>query len=389
MKKKIVLAGVFGLTLALVLAFSFSLGWAQPVGQERGPEGEPKAGSRYIPVQGYLSNAGGSPISNTSIMDFNIYDMFTGGSPLCSDLDNSVTVENGLFSTWMDIGTCTAFDGRQLYLGITVGSDAEMSPRMYIDNVPYALSLKPGAAIFGNLSSDAIIHIKNTSDGSDGKGLLVENVNGEAIRAISGGNAGVFGGSLISTGVSGSSISGPGVQGESLSGVAIQANGRIASTEPTYLWISGNDARAFNSTDTTIFNLNSRGGVQINSGANVGNKSIVLPVTIAGTLYGQDVKLTNLQLYWKGETEFDGITTIRLRRQTGVCTSCYQEILADTTDYTCNTSANGCTINNNLTTNNVLGSSSGILYLTLELSFSGATTDIDFDGARLTLEYMD
>ena len=41
----------------------------------------------------------------------------------------------------------------------------------------------------------------------------------------------------------------------------------------------------------------------------------------------------------------------------------------------------------NLTTNNVLSENSGVLYLTIELSFSGATSWVDIGGVRLTLQH--
>ena len=39
------------------------------------------------------------------------------------------------------------------------------------------------------------------------------------------------------------------------------------------------------------------------------------------------------------------------------------------------------------TSNNVLTADSGILYLTLELAFSGSTTWVEIGGVRLTLEH--
>ena len=47
----------------------------------------------------------------------------------------------------------------------------------------------------------------------------------------------------------------------------------------------------------------------------------------------------------------------------------------------------GCTLHYDLTTNNVLTADSGILYLTLELAFSGASTRIDIGGVKLTLRH--
>jgi len=447
------------LSLAVLLTLTVSLGAAQQGTTGRAPEMDAPeqvtSSSSYIPVQGRLTDASGNPLSGTFLVDFKVYDDTSGGPAVCEDLDRFIHAENGLFSSVMFMGGCTAFDGRQLILGITIGDDPEMTPRQYIDNVPYAWSLRPGAVISSSIDNDAILHIENwgtsgrglrayvmsqtgenygvvgasrSPDGfggyfynngggvalkvnsNDGTSLVATSVNDNAISASSTNGmglvafsendialwatsvngAGVHGAGGFGAGVEGFSVLGPGVYGESLTGgVAIAANGAITSTAPTYLWVSGNDVRPFFSDDTTIIDLNSHGGAQIERGADSGFKSVVLPITIAGTLYGQDVRLTELNLYWLGDTSFDSIVTIRLRRQTGVCNTCYVEIKADTADYTCFDDDNpqGCVISLPLTNNNVLSSTSGVLYLTMELAFESDISWIDFGGARLTLEY--
>jgi hypothetical protein len=64
-------------------------------------------------------------------------------------------------------------------------------------------------------------------------------------------------------------------------------------------------------------------------------------------------------------------------------------LINDPTDYVCDTAnhATGCITSINITSNNTLSSSSGVLYLTLELSFSGASTYVEIGGVRLTLEH--
>jgi hypothetical protein len=124
----------------------------------------------YFPVQGRLTDAGGNPLTGTYTMIFRLYDVLTGGTELCSDT-NSVTVTNGLFNSevW---GNCQDdITGQQLYLGIQVGSDAEMAPRQPIFAVPYAWSLRPGAAIIGAIASGPVVHIENSA--TAGRGLRV------------------------------------------------------------------------------------------------------------------------------------------------------------------------------------------------------------------------
>ena len=101
--------------------------------------------TQSITYQGTLTNAAGNPLTGTYSMTFNLYNIASGGSPLATDT-HSVTVSNGLFTTSVSFDS-VYFDGQALWLGITVESDSEMTPRQEIRPVPYALSLRPGAVI--------------------------------------------------------------------------------------------------------------------------------------------------------------------------------------------------------------------------------------------------
>jgi hypothetical protein len=358
---------------------------------------DPSGGvENYIPVQGRLTDLSGNPLNGNYNLTFRLYLVESGGTALCLDTNLDVPVVNGLFNTeiW---GDCQDdITGQQLYLGIEVEDDGEMSPRQPIYATPYAWSLRPGAVISSTEGNNAILHIENWA--SNGRGLRAYAMSETGVNyGIVGasrspdGFGGYFYNNGAGVGLKVSSDEGTAISASSVNGIAISAEGVINSTEPTYLWVSGNDVRAYTSSDSTIIDLNSHGGAQIQRGATAGNKNVVLPITIAGTLYGQNVRLTALDLYWQGDTDMDAIGTIRLRRQTGTCPSCYENILADTTDYICWEGDNpqGCIIHDVLSSNNILTPDSGILYLTLELGFSGSNTWIDFGGVRLTLEYDD
>jgi hypothetical protein len=100
-----------------------------------------------------LTDANGNPISGTRTITFTLYTSSDGGTAVCQDVD-TVTVNNGLFAA--RVGYCTASDinGQQLYLGIQVGSDPEMTPRQAILPVPYAWSLRR-ANISSTVAGDA------------------------------------------------------------------------------------------------------------------------------------------------------------------------------------------------------------------------------------------
>jgi hypothetical protein len=337
------------------------------------------AHSDYIPLQGQLTDADSNLLNGTYDLTFRLYDVSSGGTALCEDTKN-VTVRDGLFNSYIHADSCP-IDGRSLYLSIQVESDPEMTPRQYIDNVPYAWSLRPGAEV-KETSSDPIFSAQNNGTGS---AIIGRSVNA-AEEAV-----GIEGTSLNGAGVKGYGLTGIGVVGDSFSGPAIKATGTgiIQSTATSTVWISGNGVRKFHESDSTVIDMNTTGGAQIERGAVASNKNVMLPITIPGQLYGQDVTVTDMNIYWVGDTDFDAITAVLLRKQTGVCPTCYQTIIHDGTDRTCHDDLepDGCVIHYNLTSNNVLDDGSGILYLTIEMGFSGSSTPIDIGGVRLTLAH--
>jgi hypothetical protein len=87
-----------------------------------------------------------APVSGNHTFKFAIYSASSGGSPVWSQT-STVMVDNGYYEATLD-GSSTAampfpaglFNGAELYLGLTIDADAEMSPRQPIDSVPYAMT---------------------------------------------------------------------------------------------------------------------------------------------------------------------------------------------------------------------------------------------------------
>ncbi len=103
-----------------------------------------------IPVQGRLTNSTGIPLDGLYPINLYVYDVITGGAVLCGNWFPSVQVDHGLFNAAVHLcGAAGAIDGQQLYLGVQVGADPEMTPRLPIYAVPYAYNVKPGAVIKG------------------------------------------------------------------------------------------------------------------------------------------------------------------------------------------------------------------------------------------------
>ncbi|MBI5585431.1 MAG: hypothetical protein HY892_16600 [Deltaproteobacteria bacterium] len=129
---KRIISFVFVLATALLVNNIYpNLSFGAPVGDD-------------IPIQGRLTDSGGNPLTGTFSMTFALYDDPVEGNLMCLNTD-TVTVVNGLFNTMMDNCTVSDISGLQLYLGIKVGSDPEMTPRQKIGQVPYASSLRAGA----------------------------------------------------------------------------------------------------------------------------------------------------------------------------------------------------------------------------------------------------
>jgi hypothetical protein len=112
-----------------------------------------------ITHQGRLYDAGGKPVNGTVQVVFSIYDDPAATTPVWTETDQ-VTFDEGYFS--VSLGETTAFtagtfNGSVRYFGVQVGADPEMTPRVPVQSVPYAM-----------VSGDAIgdIHPSSVSIGS-------------------------------------------------------------------------------------------------------------------------------------------------------------------------------------------------------------------------------
>jgi hypothetical protein len=91
--------------------------------------------------QGRLTDAKDNPITTSTKLTFSIYAVAKGGTSSWSETQ-TITPDDGYFSA--ELGSVTTFpaglfSGAELYLGVKVGADAEMTPRQAITSVPYAL----------------------------------------------------------------------------------------------------------------------------------------------------------------------------------------------------------------------------------------------------------
>jgi hypothetical protein len=100
-----------------------------------------------LSYQGQLTSAAGTPVNNTVNITFRLYSALTGGTQLWSETQ-SVAVNNGLFNA--ELGKANQLNlpfDTPYFLGIQVGTDAEMQPRQALSSVGSALQAGAAATL--------------------------------------------------------------------------------------------------------------------------------------------------------------------------------------------------------------------------------------------------
>ena len=99
-------------------------------------------GPATMPVQGVLTDASDAPITDTVAVTFTIYGTSADAGAVVHTEVISVDVDRGFFSVMLGAGATTLdldiFRNGAAELGIKVGSDAEMTPRLELGGVPFA-----------------------------------------------------------------------------------------------------------------------------------------------------------------------------------------------------------------------------------------------------------
>lgn len=221
--------------------------------------------NRQISYQGKLLDATGTAVANgVYSMKFSLYTAASGGTPIWTaggTLDTptgiSVTVQSGLFTvmlgdTSVGGGSQNPLDGINwqqdaLYLGVTIGTDSEMSPRKRIGAVPQAFNAEQLQGMFASSTASGgqnlftINQTENNAATGTRTALLVRsrgtsNTNDFLIRGLDDSGSQVFSlnrqGSVTSTGIF--AFSGAGTS--TLSG-ALSA---VAGVSTTNLFAGGN-----------------------------------------------------------------------------------------------------------------------------------------------------
>ncbi len=228
----------------------------------------------------------GAPLSGSFTFVFRLYNTAEGGVTLWSETKD-IAVGNELFTTLLGDATplpLSLFDGQNLWLGVKVGADAEMTSRQRIAAVSYALYsdnadrldgqdssafastghhhdavyLKRAGpdAMTGSSNGTAILSVTQsglhhgvsatTASSDPGEAALYGRAGataGATINSIAGvfgtapGGRGVIGSSVSNDGVLGFSNDGAGVNGQSLNGYGV--DGLAAATSGSVYGVRG------------------------------------------------------------------------------------------------------------------------------------------------------
>ncbi len=127
--------------------------------------------------QGYLTDSSGGPMNGQVSITFSLYDVSVEGDPLWTETHSSVTVSGGVFNVILGKSVPFSpddFDG-QLFLGVTAGTDEEMTPRGKFTSVPYAIrAVLADSVVSSGSSSIGIVSAKNSGTDPESVGVYGE-----------------------------------------------------------------------------------------------------------------------------------------------------------------------------------------------------------------------
>lgn len=160
-----------------------------------------------LSVQGTVQKSTGAAVDDGDYrLVFRLYTAETGGTPVWSETQDPVTIIGGVYSVTLGtVNPLTAAFDQTYYLGITVSSGAELTPRARLTSSPYALSLIgqdnifPSTGAVGAGTATPIagyqLHVKNAAgdgsvlvQGSEEAKIVLESNDGAAIEFKKGAN---------------------------------------------------------------------------------------------------------------------------------------------------------------------------------------------------------
>jgi hypothetical protein len=176
------------IAVAVVAVLVLLAGGAGALAGQTEPEAIVAAGINY---QGRLTDPGGAALTGTFPMRFRVYDDPGAGTLLWDSGPMSIDVDHGLFNVELAVDPA-AFNGQALWLQIYVNFET-LTPRQELLPAPYALSLRPGARIVGDIPSGWDVELFQLSNLATGGALRATSATGTAVHGYSTNGFGVAG----------------------------------------------------------------------------------------------------------------------------------------------------------------------------------------------------
>lgn len=373
------------LIMALLLSSGTQLGQAQednPPPEEITEEGDISIQATvqgFIPVQGRITDAAGNPLEGTHQIAVRIYEVPTGGSPRCPT-SASINLTHGLF-TLNVLCPSSVFIGTELYAGVSVDSDDEMTPRLTIYPVPYAMSLKPGAIITNATTGQRALEIRSdVGGGAAGAALWVENRStadgiGEWVKTR--GNDATLVIENTGSGPLLKAFGGDGGEDE----FRIENNGALMSKADTYIFVPALDAKSV-STGASIEYFGA-GNIRVRY-SSTGSKGLVFGIPIPSVLYGMAVEVEEVTIYYDVSNSDTSITRTSVFKQYPGGDfgggPAFDYLVEDTTAR----KSTGYT-SYSLPVNHWLSSETGFITVALTINYDNTAHYLDFGGVRVRL----
>jgi len=339
----------FIVIVVTLLLLALATGWihAQGVLPDDQDTAENMVESR-IAYQGVLREAG-QPVTGSRDMVFNFFNNNScSNTPVETVVKDKVPVVNGLFNANLPVDS-SKFNGQGLWLQVQVGGVSLGCESLSV--VPYALSLRPGAQIIGNLSDGSALHVENRATGGDshgvsgtafstqGSGVHGENFGGgHGVSALSNGS-GYNGAALSAVNPAQNGMAAVAINNSEAptlivrnngSGALLQAygqnrdqpafqvdnDGRVRSSADTYVFVPGTEIRVHESTPDLHIGIHSKGYARL-SPSHAGNRFIVIAATLPSILYGQPVTIKEIRIYYQTSDSRSYIYLNRIFRSIG------------------------------------------------------------------------
>lgn len=189
------------LTLAALLVITQQV-WADPIAARFTAATAAASSQTTINYQGYLTDSNGSAVNDTLEMSFRLYSVESGGTALWTETQSSVAVSNGLFSVLLGSVTQIPLDiftnNTDLWLGIAVGTDGEMSPREKIASAPYAMiaNVPDGSITQDKLADSAVTSSKISTDAVGSSEVANDSLTANDLAADSVGSSEIANGAV-------------------------------------------------------------------------------------------------------------------------------------------------------------------------------------------------